>query len=256
MSNLMAIAQLLDDAARHATAVPQLSTSGFTLDLAQAYQVQAGSIDRRLARGEQLVGVKMGFTSRAKMQQMGVDDLIWGRLTDGMALSDGGTLQLHHYVHPRVEPEIAFRLGSPLRGEISLAQAMAAVDAVAIAMEVIDSRYENFRFSLVDVVADNSSSSGFVIGPWQAPVADIGTLPIKLLFDNTTVQQDSSAAILGNPYQSLVEAARLAAESGLTLEAGWIVLAGAATAASALHPGTTVSAECPQLGSVALTIAA
>jgi 2-oxo-3-hexenedioate decarboxylase len=255
MTDLTAIAQLLDDAARHARAIPQLSTSGFPLELEQAYEVQARSISRRLDRGERLIGIKMGFTSQAKMRQMGVDDMIWGRLTDTMALADGGSLDLHHYVHPRVEPEIAFRLGAPLRGDVSLEAAMAAVNGVAVAMEVIDSRYENFKFSLADVVADNSSSSGFVIGPWQAPGVDISALPISLKFDGLTVEQGSSAAILGNPYQSLVEAARLAGASGITLEAGWIVLAGGATAAAALRPGTQVTVETPLLGSAALNIA-
>jgi len=256
MTDLNAIARLLDEAAAHATAVPQLSGSGLTLDLQQAYEVQARAIGYRLARGEKLVGVKMGFTSRAKMQQMGVADLIWGRLTDAMILADGCTLDLHHYIHPRIEPEIAFRLGRPLCGEVSLAEAVAAVESIAVAMEVIDSRYENFRFSLEDVVADNSSSSGFVIGPWQTPRDDISELEMTLKFDGTRVQAGSSAAILGNPYQSLVEAARLAATSGMTLESGWIVLAGATTAAEELRPGRQVRVEAPALGSAVLNIAA
>ena len=254
-SDLAAVAELVDNAARDAAAIQQLSESGYPLALAQAYEVQALSIARRLARGERLVGVKMGFTSRAKMEQMGVDDLIWGRLTDAMMLDDGGKLELENYVHPRIEPEIAFRLRTSLEGDISIEEAMAAVEVVAPAMEVIDSRYENFKFSLADVVADNSSSSGFVIGPWQEPGDDLSDLAMSMEFDGEVVQAGSSAAILGNPYESLVEASRLAADAGLTLRAGWVVLAGAATAAQALHPGVQVRLHAAELGSVAISVA-
>ena len=103
----------------------------------------------------------MGFTSRAKMVQMGVDDMIWGRLTNSMLVEDGGEIDISNYVHPRVEPEIAYLLKAPLSGPLSTAEAWNAVEAVAPAMEIIDSRYENFKFTVEDVVADNSSSSGF-----------------------------------------------------------------------------------------------
>src|SRR5690348_12893255 len=97
------LATLLDDAARNATAVAQISATE-TLTLEQAYEVQRQSIQRRLARGERRIGMKMGFTSRAKMEQMGVSDLIWGRLTDAMIAEDGGTISRKRFVHPRVEP--------------------------------------------------------------------------------------------------------------------------------------------------------
>ncbi len=255
MTNIQAIAELLDNAANTATAVVQLSESGNVLSLAEAYDVQATSIGRRLARGERLVGVKMGFTSRAKMIQMGVDDLIWGRLTDAMLLEDGASIDLENYVHPRIEPEVAFKLSQPLSGQVTLEQAKAAVEVIAPAMEIIDSRYKNFKFSLEDVVADNSSSSGFVIGKWQAPLDDISDLAMDMQFDGKSVQQGSSADILGDPYLSLVEAARLAGQSGMVLEAGWVVLAGAATAAEALRAGVRVQLHTAELGGTHLSVA-
>ncbi len=253
MTDLTQLATHLDDAARNANAIAQLSGHS-PISLAEAYEIQARSIARRIERGEKLVGIKMGFTSRAKMEQMGVDDLIWGRLTDAMLLPEGGQLDFDDYVHPRVEPEIAFRLARPLRGQVTLAEAMAAVESVAPALEIIDSRYENFRFSLEDVVADNSSSSGFVIGNWHSPELALDNLGINLAFDGETVQAGSSAAILGDPRRSLVEAARLADEAGMALEAGWIVLAGAATAAEALKPGAHIRADVQHLGSVEIQV--
>ncbi|MCD9033965.1 fumarylacetoacetate hydrolase family protein [Luteimonas sp. Y-2-2-4F] len=244
-TDIAALAERLDGAAFNATATPQLEAP---ISLADAYAVQRASIERRLARGERRVGIKMGFTSRAKMLQMGVSDLIWGRLTDGMLVEDGGSVALSRYVHPRVEPEIAFLIARPLAGRVTLPQALAAVEAVAPALEIIDSRYEDFRFSLTDVVADNSSSSGFVVGPWASPRTDLSNLGLVLSFDGRPQAFGSTAAILGHPLRSLVSAARVIAEAGDALSPGDIVLAGGATAASALVAGTFVSLDMQSLG--------
>ena len=239
-------AALLDDAVRHAQAVPQFDEGAMSVE--DAYAVQAASIDRRLARGEKPVGIKLGFTSRAKMQQMGVHDLIWGQLTDAMLIEDGGELSLEDYVHPRVEPEIAFLIEKPLSGRVTLPQVQAAIGAIAPAMEIIDSRYRDFRFSLPDVVADNASSSSLVIGPWQSARPDIANLGMVMRFDGEVRQIGSSAAILGHPLRALVEAARLMANAGRQLAPGDIVLAGAATAAEALRPGVHVDLRVQHLG--------
>ena len=243
--DLASLAERLDGAAHAATAMPQLEDA---ITLEQAYAIQRLSIERRVQRGERRIGIKMGFTSRAKMQQMGVSDLIWGRLTSGMLVEDGGVIRLGDYVHPRVEPEVAFLVGKPLAGRVTAMQALAAVDAVAPALEIIDSRYRNFRFSLTDVVADNSSSSGFVVGPWRSAATDLDNLGLVMAFDGRPEAFGSTAAILGHPLRSLVAAARVVAEAGEELRPGDIVLAGGATAASALRAGIHVSLEVESLG--------
>jgi 2-oxo-3-hexenedioate decarboxylase len=244
-THIATLAERLDAAASRATATPQLETP---ISLDDAYAVQRASIARRLARGETRIGIKMGFTSRAKMVQMGVSDMIWGRLTDGMLVEDGGSIALSRYVHPRVEPEVAFLIARPLSGRVTIPQALAAVEAVAPALEIIDSRYQDFRFSLTDVVADNSSSSGFVVGPWQRPGIDLSNLGLVMAFDGRPQAFGSTAAILGHPLRSLVAAARVVAEAGETLSPGDIVLAGGATAASALVAPSFVSLEMEMLG--------
>jgi 2-oxo-3-hexenedioate decarboxylase len=241
-----AAAATLDRAALDARAVPQF---GAGLDLETAYLVQAALMARRLARGERRVGTKLGFTSKAKMLQMGVKDLIWGTLTDAMLLADGGRLDMARFIHPRVEPEIAFLLCRPLAGEVSREAALGAVAAVAPALEIIDSRYAAFKFSLSDVVADNSSSAALVIGDWQADFGALDDVPMRLLFDGAVVQAGSSAAIMGHPLDALVAAARLA-----PLAAGDIVLAGAATAAEALRPGVRVRVEADGLGAAGFVV--
>jgi 2-oxo-3-hexenedioate decarboxylase len=212
--------------------------------------VQLRLRDLRIERGEKQIGAKMGFTSRAKMQQMGVSDLIWGQLTDGMRLEDGGSVSLDRFIHPRIEPEVAVRLKTPLEGRVDAMEAQAAIDGVAPALEIIDSRYRDFKFSLVDVVADNSSSSAFVTGPWQPAATDLSNLGMVMSVDGSPRHFGSTAAILGNPIRSLIAAARLAAESGMRLEEGWIVLLGAATPAEAIDGPCRVRLEAEQLGVV------
>jgi 2-oxo-3-hexenedioate decarboxylase len=253
MTDVSRFAEIVDEAARTASAIPQFTESS-PLTVADAYAIQALSIDRRLKRGERLVGVKMGLTSRAKMRQVNVDEVVWGRLTDAMRLEEGASLSRRRYVHPRIEPELAFLLKAPLTGEVTAAEAMAAVGAIAPAMEIIDSRYQNFKFALPDVIADNSSSSGFVVGDWSSPAQDYSNLGLVMEVNGRPVEIGSTAAILGNPSRSLVAAARLAGAALGRLEAGWIVLAGGATAAHSLKVGEHVRLTMQNLGSVSIRV--
>lgn len=255
MSDLDTLAKNVDDAARTAKAMAQISDTQ-KLSLEDAYAIQKKMIALRISRGERRVGMKMGFTSRAKMVQMGVSDMIWGRLTDRMLVEDGGRISKAKFVHPRAEPEIAYLLKAPLAGPVTPAQAMAAVEAIAPAIEIIDSRFANFKFSLEDVVADNASSSAFVIGNWSKPDIDCSNLGMILEVDGRAAQVGSSAAILGNPARSLAAASRMVAEHGERLEAGWIVMAGGATEAVALAAGTTVRNTVEKLGSVSFSVTA
>jgi 2-oxo-3-hexenedioate decarboxylase len=253
MIDIAKYAEVVDEAARTARAIPQF-TEDAALSVTDAYEIQARSIDRRIGRGERLVGVKMGLTSRAKMAQVNVHEVIWGRLTSGMRLEEGGALSRARYVHPRVEPEIAYLLKAPLSGEVSAAEALRAVEAVAPAMEIIDSRYRDFKFALPDVVADNSSSSGFVVGPWTRPDHDCSNLGIVMEINGRVVEIGSSAAILGNPVRSLVAAARLAGPALGGLQPDWIVLAGGATAARHLAVGQHVRTTIQDIGSVSIRV--
>lgn len=244
--NITALAESLDRAAVDARPLPGGATG--LADTAEAYAVQDALIVRRLDRGERLTGFKLGFTSLAKMRQMGVADLIHGRLTDRMEIPDGGRYDISGLIHPRVEPEVAFLLGSTLRPG---ADPLAAVAAVAPALEVIDSRYDGFRFSLPEVIADNTSAAAYAVGPWGEPGAasGLGNLGVLLELDGRPVETGSTAAILGHPLRALAAAARLAG----SLEPGTVILAGAATAAVPLPPGAHVRASVTGLGAVQFT---
>ncbi|GGS04202.1 4-oxalocrotonate decarboxylase [Micromonospora fulviviridis] len=253
--DIAGIAEKLGAAADSATAIPQLAAET-GLDVDAAYAVQAALLQRRLDRGERLVGLKMGLTSKAKMAQVGVDEVIWGRLTDVMRVPDGGTVDVADFIHPRVEPEVAFLLDRlPEPGE-PVGAFSEAVRAVAPAIELIDSRYANFTFSLPDVVADNTSAAAFVVGPWS-PVPDgLDNLGVLLEIDGRVAQVGSTAAILGDPRRALDEGIRLAGRHGVRLREGWVFLAGAATAAVPLRPGAHVRAVVEKLGTASLKAAA
>ena len=244
------LAELLDEAARHGETIPQITSEVEGLDVETAYDIQRLSIARRTDRGEWRVGMKMGLTSRAKMEQVGVHEPIYGHLTDAMAVPDGGTISMSGRCHPRAEPEIAFVMGEDLQGEATDAEAIAAVRGVTAALEIIDSRYRNFSFTLPDVVADNTSASGFVLGSTLRPPADVnlGNLGIVLEVNGKVVETGSSAAIYDHPVRSLVELLRMLARRGEGLRRGDVVLAGAATAAVHLNAGDHIRAVVDELG--------
>ena len=140
------IARQLDEAAQHAVSVPQVAAA-HNINLEEAYKIQRLSMGRRYQRGEQSIGVKLGFTSRAKMEQMGVSDMIWGWLTDSMLYQDTDTLSLHKFIHPRAEPEVCYIVSKEINKALSLDEAKDHIGSLAVAIEIIDSRFQNFKFS-------------------------------------------------------------------------------------------------------------
>ncbi|QFG26412.1 2-keto-4-pentenoate hydratase [Actinomadura sp. WMMB 499] len=245
-ADVQKLATTLEEAVRDRRAIPKL-TDGADLDVRAAYAVQREVIERCTRRGERLAGVKMGFTSRAKMIQMGVDDVIWGLLTDAMLAES--SVDVGGLIHPRIEPEIAYLIGREVR---SVAEVETCVAGVAVGYEVLDSRYADFKFTLPDVIADNASAARFGVGAWHPP-RDLSNAGLLMEIDGRPVQSGSSAAILGDPARSLRAAARLALGAGMRLEPGWIVLAGAATAAVPLPAGAHVRITGAGLGGVEVT---
>ena len=246
-------AAALDTAQRTATAIGQPSADE-QLTLDTAYATQHALIARRVARGERITGLKLGFTSQAKAQQMGVHDVILGTLTDAMRLDDGGEFDRRSAIHPRIEPEVAYLLGIDIDGTAADRPLSEVVAAVAPALEIIDSRYRDFRFSLSDVVADNTSAAEYVTGPWT-PFDRAGALDnsaVRLEVDGRVSATGSTAAILGDPGRAIAAAARLAARHGFTLRAGTVLLAGAATAAVPLPDAGVVEATIAGLGRVSI----
>nr|WP_202553701.1 4-oxalocrotonate decarboxylase [Streptomyces sp. SID4936] len=242
------LAQRLDTAQTSRRDTPSLADS-HEFDIDDAYAVQAALLALRVARGERIVGVKLGFTSKAKMAQMGVSDVIVGRLTDAMRIADGDEVDLSRFIHPKAEPEVAYRLGRDVDLDDPLTSIESCVDAVAPAIEIIDSRYRDFRFTYTDVVADNTSAAGYAIGPWR-PLESVANRAVRLR-TATADSVGSTAAILGDPVRALHALLDMCRRRRIPLKAGQVVLAGAATAAVRLVPGVT-ECEVAGLGSVAV----
>ena len=245
------IAAILDDAVLGVQAVPQISHTR-QISLSEAYHIQDLVLQRRLQRTEKMIGVKLGFTSKAKMEQMGVEDIIWGSLTDGMRYQSGEEMRMQEFIHPRAEPEIAFLMDRSVDDKITRENISSYVRGISVALEIIDSRYENFKFSLADVIADNCSAAAFVTGQWFPVETPIGDIDITLTFNNQVMESGNSSAILGDPWNSLWEAVRLLKSHHHTLAEGQVVLAGAATASRFFQKGDLVEAHAQGLGSVGL----
>ncbi|SEE35867.1 2-keto-4-pentenoate hydratase [Streptomyces sp. KS_5] len=221
------------------------------LDLETAYAVQDETLRLRLDRGETLIGVKLGLTSRAKQRRMNVNAPLTAWLTDAMVLPAGEQVPLDTLIHPRAEPEIVFVLGRDLAGPgVTAATAITAVERVLGGIEIIDSRYKDFRFRLPDVVADNASSGYFATGPIarSAEGFDLSLESCALEVDATVLDTATGAAVQGHPAEALALAANDLGRRGHTLRKGWIVLTGGMTDAVPLTPGISVAADFGTLG--------
>ncbi|GAB6983987.1 2-keto-4-pentenoate hydratase [Nocardioides pyridinolyticus] len=223
------------------------------LDLDTGYEIQDRNLEARLARGETLIGVKLGLTSRAKQERMNVDVPLVAWLTDAMVLPAGEPVPQARLIHPRVEPELVFVMRDRLEGPgVTAATAMAAVGTVLGGAEVIDSRYRDFRFTAGDVVADNASSGAFMTGPVGRGPNDLDLSLEAVLVEvgGQVVDSATGAAVLGHPGEALALAANELARRGRAIEPGWVVLTGAMTDAVPIPPGSSVAMHFTNLGSV------
>lgn len=223
----------------------------------EAYLVQEEIVRTKLAEGKKIIGPKMGLTSFAKMKQMGVNDPIYGYVFDYMLIDNGGKVSLSDLIHPKVEAEIAFVMGEDVEGPgITGAQVLAATEYVLPALEIIDSRYENFNFTLPDVVADNASTSRVVFGtslkkPDQFELDLVGT---TLTINGEIKELGAGAAVLGHPANSIAMLANMLAQKGEKVKKGDIILTGGITGAVMLSKGDVVSGKFDGLGEVNFTV--
>lgn len=254
---LSALAQFLDAGRLDARAGAKLTDRHPELSVDDAYAVQERGMALRFARGEKRVGYKMGLTSQAKREQMGLHSPVYGELTDVMEVR-GGTYRLVGQIHPKIEPEIAFLVRDELRGNVTREEVLAACSGVCAAMEILDSRYVGFKyFSLPDVIADNSSSSQFVLGAEVVDPRslDLAHLEMVMSVDGVPAERALSSAISGDPVISVIQLCALLAARGLALPAGSVVLAGAATTAVQLAVGQRIELAVQGLGTVRVDVA-
>jgi 2-oxo-3-hexenedioate decarboxylase len=247
------IAAALAAAQRENRALTPFTDDHPDLDLETAYRAQEAFVAGKLAAGERLVGAKLGLTSRVKQREMDVDEPLYGLVTSGMLAPYGQPLPTAAFIHPRVEPEIAFLLGRDVPAPATVTSVLAATEAVFGAIDVLDSRYEDFRFRLPDVVADNASAGAFLLGSASRPPADLVDLRLLgcvLRVGGDVVATAAGAATMGHPAAAVAWLANRLAERDEVLRAGWLVFSGGLTAPVPLAPGVVVTAEFDGLGSV------
>lgn len=224
---------------------------GLTVD--DAYEIQLLQVRRWLADGAQVKGHKVGLTSAAMQRQLGVNQPDYGHLLDGMFWLEHEPIPLSRFIQPRVEPEIAFVLARPLRGPgVTVAEAVAAVDFVLPALELIDSRIKDWKIGLVDTIADNASSGGVVLGSTPVPLSglDLRLAGCTLHKNGELVGTGAGGAVLGSPVSALVWLANTVGTRGVVLEPGQVILPGSVTAAVPVSAGDSVTARFAGLGGV------
>jgi 2-oxo-3-hexenedioate decarboxylase len=228
------------------------------MDWDDAYAVQDRILARKLARGARVVGLKCGLTSHAKMKQMGVDTPVFGFLVDEFDVAEGGEVATRALIHPKVEPEICFVLKRPLRGPgCHIAAVLAATDFVLPGIEVIDSRYRDFKFDLKSVIADNTSAARFVVGgrACSPDALDLRTLGVVLEKNGQIVSLGAGAAVLGHPAAAVAMLANHLGARGQEIPAGSLILSGGVTEAVSVAAGDHVRLRIQDLGSVMLRFA-
>ncbi|MEA2376638.1 MAG: 2-keto-4-pentenoate hydratase [Thermoleophilaceae bacterium] len=245
------LARALFSAERNSEPIAPLVRDRPDLDVAAAYAVQRAGRELRLAGGDELRGHKVGLTSQAMQEMLGVRQPDFGYLLASMLVPAGGSIALEGLIAPRVEAEIAFYLGERLSGPgVTPEQVMAATSQVAPALEVIDSRIADWEITLVDTVADNASSARAVIGePIAAHGLDLAELEGRLTVGGEKVVGRGDA-VLGHPSRAVAWLANTLADFGEALEPGEVIIPGAIARALPVQAGSVARADFGQLGSV------
>jgi 2-oxo-3-hexenedioate decarboxylase len=250
---VQALAQRLLDAYDRREEVTALTDELPDLSEADGYRIQRALVDLFRQRGARVVGKKTGLTSKAKQVAMGVPEAIYGYLLDLYLIREPQPVRVAELIHPRLEPELAFIMGERVQGPgVTTPQVLAATRAVVPALEVIDSRYLNFKFKLADVVADNCSASRVVLGQTEVSPAGIDLRLQGMVLEKNGALADSGtgAAVLGHPASAVAWLANKLAEHGEALEPGDLVMPGSPCEALFVAPGDEVRVTFDHVGSV------
>jgi 2-keto-4-pentenoate hydratase len=255
---LQQFADLLREAERTRRPVAPVSAAHPGLSVADAYRIQELNVEARTAAGELVRGRKIGLTSRAMQDMLGVSEPDYGALLDTMLVEEGDAISLGELIQPRVEAEIAFVMASELRGPgVTSADALRAIAGVLPALEIIDSRIADWKIGLCDTIADNASSARVVAAGRLTPLdgLDLRLLGMALTVNGEVAATGAGAAVLGNPIRCVAWLANALGAFGIALRPGDLVLAGALHAALPVAAGDVVHAQFAELGSVATRFA-
>jgi 2-keto-4-pentenoate hydratase len=248
----------LAQAATDARPIAPLTVAVPELAIEDAYAIAQRIVERRVRGGARVVGHKIGLTSPAVQQQLGVDQPDYGTLLDEMQLDDGATVDVGRYIAPRVELELAFRLAAPLPGpNVTADDVRRATADVAPAIELVDSRVRDWDIRLADTVADAASSAGFVLGAQARPLSELDPTDVaaELWRGTELIERGHTSAVLGDPCVSVAWLANALSRLGETLEPGQVILSGACTRMVPVAAGDRFRGVLAGLGEVSIAFA-
>jgi 2-oxo-3-hexenedioate decarboxylase len=247
------IADTLIEAERERKGIAQFSDNHPDISVETAYEAQKAFIQSKLDAGEKFVGWKLGLTSRNKQKAMGLEAPLYGRVTSGMLSTHGEPVLLDRFIHPRVESEIAFLLARDIEAPATIASVLAATEVVFGAVDVLDSRYDSFQFTLSDVVADNASAGAFYLGPVARrpdELVDLRLLGCVVRVDGDVAMTAAGAAVMGHPAASVAYLVNELGKIGEKVRAGEIIFSGGVTAPVPVVAGHSVTFEFDGLGAI------
>ena len=245
----------LAQAERSREPIAPLTAAYPDIDVVDAYEIQLINIRQRVAEGARVLGHKVGLSSKAMQQMMGVDEPDYGHLLDEMQVFEDTPVKAGRYLYPRVEVEVGFILSEDLPGAgCTEDDVLAATEALVPSIELIDTRITDWKIALCDTIADNASSAGFVLGEARVSPADIDVKAIDAVLtrNGEVIAEGRSDAVLGNPVTAVAWLSRKVESFGVRLRKGDIVLPGSCTRAIDARAGDEFVADFSGLGSVRL----
>ncbi|GLE53404.1 2-keto-4-pentenoate hydratase [Mycobacterium montefiorense] len=246
----------LAQAERSRLPIPPLTSAHPDIDVVDAYEIQLINIRQRVAEGARVLGHKVGLSSKAMQQMMGVDEPDYGHLLDEMQVFEDTPVRADKYLFPRVEVEVGFILSADLPGAgCTEEDVLAATEALVPSIELIDTRITDWKIGLCDTIADNASSAGYVLGKARVLPADLDvkTIDAVLTRNGEVIAEGRSDAVLGNPVTAVAWLARKVEGFGVRLRKGDVVLPGSCTKAIDARPGDEFVADFTGLGTVHLS---
>lgn len=246
-------ADLLLKAESSLVGIDPLTKMDPNLTIEDAYQIQLKNIKTKLEQGHEIIGKKIGLTSKAMQNLLGVNEPDYGHLHSNMVIDNGGIVPKDKVIQPKVEGEIAFVLKEELKGpNVTPLDVVKATDYILPAIEIVDSRIKDWNIKLADTIADNASSSLFVLGekPTKIHHINLELLGMVVYKNGDVVNTGVGAAALGNPVHCVAWLANKLADFDISLRAGEVILSGALSAAVDAKEGDIFTVRFAHIGEV------
>ncbi|QPK79125.1 fumarylacetoacetate hydrolase family protein [Corynebacterium lizhenjunii] len=251
-TELSAVAQALYAAyaSKKPVSPPRDTLANLTVE--DAYAIQQEQERAFVAAGHTVIGRKIGLTSVAMQQQLGVDSPDFGFFTDRLSFAPGEQIPVDRFIAPKVEPELAFKLSKDLGQGASFDDVLGAIESVHLAVELIDSRVRDWDITLADTIADNASCGAVIVDPRPASIAleDLEDVPAVMYLDGAEVGRGSGSAVMGHPLKPLEWLANVLGTMGVPLKAGQVVLTGSFCGAAPVAVGSKLVVDYGIYGSL------